>query len=137
MEGFLNLIFGYFGGVYFPLHKPYPYSLYRYIGTSILGTNDMFGDQWNPFRSSCLDTSADYNLLGGSSQPHLEATKRPFGRDPRGLKLSMVINHLLYYWDDPPSINFPDIFHVDIQRVWACLFNQAFNHQMCVLGGPK
>ena len=29
MEGFLNLIRISFGGVGFPLHKPYPYSLYR------------------------------------------------------------------------------------------------------------
>ena len=29
MGGILNLIFGYFGGVVFPLHKPYPYRLYR------------------------------------------------------------------------------------------------------------
>ena len=30
MEGFLNLIFGYFGGGVPPLHKPYPYS-YRWV----------------------------------------------------------------------------------------------------------
>ena len=29
VEGFLNLIAGYFGGGENPLHKPYPYSLYR------------------------------------------------------------------------------------------------------------
>ncbi len=29
MEGILNLISGYFGGGETPLHKPYPYSLYR------------------------------------------------------------------------------------------------------------
>ena len=28
MEGFLNLIFGYFGGGFSLNHKPYPYSLY-------------------------------------------------------------------------------------------------------------
>ena len=91
MEGFPepyinSAILGGGGGGFSPIHKPYPYSLYRCIGTSILGTNDMFGDQWNPFRSRCLDTSADYNLLGGSSQPHLEATKRPFGRGPTTLE---------------------------------------------------
>ena len=29
---------GYFGGLGFPLHKPYPYSLYRFSDSSILGT---------------------------------------------------------------------------------------------------
>ena len=38
MEGFLYLIFGYFGGGETPLHKPYPYSLYRFEDSSILGT---------------------------------------------------------------------------------------------------
>ena len=30
-------------GVDFPLHKPYPYSLYHGEDSSILGTNEMFG----------------------------------------------------------------------------------------------
>ena len=29
MEDVLNLIFGFFGGMFFPLHKPYPYCLHR------------------------------------------------------------------------------------------------------------
>ena len=33
-----------FWGVGFPLHKPYPYSLYSGEDSSILGTNEMFGD---------------------------------------------------------------------------------------------
>ena len=28
----------------FPLHKPYPYSLYRFSDSSILGTTSMLGD---------------------------------------------------------------------------------------------
>ncbi len=45
MEGFLNLIFGYFGGGKTPLHKPYPYSWNIGVRiTSILGTNEMLGE---------------------------------------------------------------------------------------------
>ena len=46
-RGILNLIRRLLG-VGLPLHKPYPYSLYRlYIGedSSSLGTNEMFGDK--------------------------------------------------------------------------------------------
>ena len=41
----LNLIAGYFGGWVFPLHKPYPYSLYRFEDSSILGTWTLFGNE--------------------------------------------------------------------------------------------
>ena len=39
----LNLI-RLFLGMGFPLHKPYPYSLYRFWDSSILGTSEMLGD---------------------------------------------------------------------------------------------
>ena len=42
MEGFLSLIYGYFGGGFSRIHKPYPYC--EHIGEdepSILGTNEM------------------------------------------------------------------------------------------------
>ena len=40
----LNLISLFFGAG-FPLHKPYPNSLYHVEDFSILGTNEMFGEE--------------------------------------------------------------------------------------------
>ena len=42
-----------FWGVGFPLYKPYPYSLYIGEDSSILGTNEMFGDgKWQALLST-------------------------------------------------------------------------------------
>ena len=46
MEGFLHLIAGYFeGGSFLPYISREPYSVYTGEDSSILGTNEMFGDK--------------------------------------------------------------------------------------------
>ena len=55
MEGFLNLTAGYLGGG-IPLHKPFPYSLYHGEDSSILGTNEKFGDPCEGGMTSVIET---------------------------------------------------------------------------------
>ena len=64
MEGFLNLTFGYFG-VDFPLHKPYPYSLYRFSYLHFRYLPEMFGDLWGPIISFITIGSGGERCLVG------------------------------------------------------------------------
>ncbi len=49
MEGFLNLIAGYFGGGFSRIHKPYPYSLYRWA--PMISWRCFHYQSWDPAKS--------------------------------------------------------------------------------------
>lgn len=54
----LNLTFGYFGGVFFPYKKEYPYSLSE--DSSISGTNEMFGDLMDRFSGPSFNFQVEF-----------------------------------------------------------------------------
>ena len=80
MEGFLNLIAGYFGGGKTPFYKPYPYSLYRFRIPPFLGTNDMFGDFWDPnLRFAYIDATTVIRHFGCRKMELTELTSTCVG----------------------------------------------------------
>ena len=59
------------GGGEIPLHKPFPYSLYHGEDSSILGTNEKFGDPCEGGMTSVIETiGTTSRILGHQVQPN-------------------------------------------------------------------